>query len=316
MASIPLEYQLLGLAMLPLTLWANYAGYLLIAADRLRAQNRAQLAGSTCAALATVLLVLVLGRGVRGALAATLAGQLVASAAVAVVLVRAAGRVRLSRAVASRYVVDGSRLHLTAIGAFVFSSLDILMVDHFRGKAEAGHFQLAFQLFTPLLIVPQAVADVVSGKLSSLGVRGVWPHQRRLMLLTAAGMVAVAGALAVAAPLIVRLLAGREFAASVPIFRIYLLGIPAAVINGMMAVQWIGRGLFLQTSLITLAAGTLNFGLNLMFIPRWGAVGAAVATAVGVYAIPFTANAIMWARCERAARSERAGADAAVPAPV
>lgn len=312
LASVPAPHRALALASLPLTMWVSYASYLLMAAGRLRESNHAQVAGAVCALAALAVLVLWLGLGAAGALGAALVGQLAATAVGARALLAASsGRVRVDLGTLRGYVGAGARLHLTAIGAFLFSSLDVLMIDHFRGKVEAGHFQLAFQLYAPLLLVPQAVTEVLGSKLSSLGVRGVWPVQKRLMLGTIAAMAAAAAALAVVAPVTVRVLAGDSFAASVPVYRIYLLGVGAATVNGIMGVQWIGRGLFLQASALTLAAGLANFVCNLVFIPRWGAAGAATATVVGAYAIPFTANTIMWLRCDREAAGRPAPAAAA-----
>jgi O-antigen/teichoic acid export membrane protein len=96
------------------------------------------------------------------------------------------------------------------------------------------------------------------------------------------------------------------------VFRIYLLSVLAATLNGIMGVQWIGRGLLWQSSALTLGAGVLNFGANLLLIPRYGAAGAATATVLGAYAIPFTANAVLAWRCERTWRRGAAPAVAGV----
>jgi O-antigen/teichoic acid export membrane protein len=297
---VPLSYLLLASAALPLTVWVGYSTSLLLAADLIRESNRAQLAGTLSGVAVVALLVLWLRQGVTGALTATLVGLVVTTVLGGRALAEASGRrIRVSGVLARHFLRDGAKLHLTAIGAYLFSGLDILMVHHYRGAAAAGLFQLAFQLYAPLLLVPQSVMEVLSGKLAAIGPRGLWPFQRRLMLLTIGGMVAAAIVLALVAPLIVRVLAGPAFSGSVPIFRIYLLGIVAATINGIMGVQWIGRGLFLQTSALTFAAGVANFAFNLLFIPRYGATGAAFATVVGVYAIPFTANVALAVYCER-----------------
>lgn len=304
---VPTSYLLLALATLPLTLWTGYSSYLLLSLERLSASNRAQVAGAVVTVTGAFLLVAALGAGVAGALAATLLGQ-IAVVGVGLVALRRAGAGRPHRdwTTARRLVANGSKLHLNAIGAFLFASLDVLMVNHFKGKAAAGFYQVAFQLYVPLLIVPQAVTEVLSSRLTSLGVRGLWPFQKRLILLVGAVMTAGAAVLAGVAPLLIGVVAGPDFGPSTDLFRIYMCAVPAAVLNGAMAVQWIGRGLFLQVSAITIAAGLLNFCGNLLLIPRYGAAGAAWATVVGVYCIPFTANVTMWVRCERERRTAAA----------
>jgi O-antigen/teichoic acid export membrane protein len=303
----------LGAAALPVTLWTGYAGYVLLALDRVGASNRAQVAGTVTSLVAIAALVLWQRLGVAGALIAALVGQIAAAVVGFGVIRRALGApVRLERAAATAYVRDGSKLHLTAIGAYLFSSLDILMVSRYHGPAAAGVFQLAFQLYAPLLLVPQAVTEVLSGKLAALGPDGLWPMQRRLLALTALAMVAGAVVLGLLAPVLVRTIGGPQFAESATVFRIYLLSVLAATLNGIMGVQWIGRGLLWQSSVLTLGAGVLNFGANLMLIPRYGAAGAATATVIGGYAIPFTANVILAWRCERTWRRGPARAVATV----
>lgn len=305
-AGIPLAYLLLGLAALPLTIWTSYASYLLLARDLVRKSNLAQIAGAIGSLVAVAALVLWMRRGVSGALIATLIGLLINTLVGLHYLVRASkGRIRVRGALALRYLRDGAKLHLTSIGALLFSGLDILMVHHFRGPADAGLFQLAVQLYLPLLLFPQAVGEVLSSKLGVLGPRGLWQYQRRLILLSLGVMAAGAAVLAVAAPLVVRLLAGPEFAGAVPILRVYLLAVLGGTINTTMAVQWIGRGLFLQVSALTFGAGLANFLFNLVFIPRFGAQGAALATVVGVYLVPVSANLILAWRCEQEFRRGR-----------
>lgn len=303
-AGLPLTFVLLGFLTLPFTVWTTYATYLLLAVGRVRDNNRAQVVGAFVSLAAVAVLVVGIQGGVAGALVATLIG-LVATTAVGGRALFAASnrRVAVSTSLARRLVRDGAKLHLTAIGAYLFSGLDILMVQHYRSAADAGLFQLAFQLYAPLLLIPQAVADALSSKLGVVGVRGLWPFQRKIMALTVVAMVMAGAMLALLAPLIVRVVAGPAFDGSVPIFRIYMIGLLAATVNGVMGVQWLGRGLFLQTSVLTFAAGAANFLFNLVFIPHFGAKGAAIATVVGVYALPFTANTILALRCEREARA-------------
>jgi O-antigen/teichoic acid export membrane protein len=315
-AGVPLQYLALGILALPLTIWTGYANYLLLASDRVRKSSFAQVAGAVATLTGIAAMVWWFGLGVSGALLATVAGLLVSTAISGHYLLEAAGRtVRLSASIASRFLRNGLKLHLTSIGAILFASLDVLMVHHFRGPSEAGLFQLATQLYLPLLLIPQALAEVLGSKLGVVGPQGLWVYQRRVLPLAMLAMGAVAAVLALFAPMVVRLLAGPAFDSSVPMLRIYLLVVVGATINTTMGVQWIGRGLFWQTSMLTFVAGLANFLFNLTFIPRYGGVGAAIATVVGVYLIPVTANLLMALRCEREfRRTSRSGSTPAAPA--
>jgi O-antigen/teichoic acid export membrane protein len=59
-----------------------------------------------------------------------------------------------------------------------------------------------------------------------------------------------------------------------------------------MANQWLGRGLFLQTALLTLMSGIVNVCLNAWFIPRVGMIAAAWSLAF-VYSVGLLTNLSM-----------------------
>jgi O-antigen/teichoic acid export membrane protein len=56
-----------------------------------------------------------------------------------------------------------------------------------------------------------------------------------------------------------------------------------------MASQWIGRGLFWQTSCISLAAALLSVALGLALVPRFGVHGAVGGT-LAVYTLSLLVN--------------------------
>lgn len=279
---------------LPFLIWEQYNSALLTLIGRLGIYNINQLVARSAALLLLAFLILGLGWGVQGFLVATLAGQIIVAAAGARVL---AGRVgwgmRTSFAAVARMVVTGSKLHLNAIGVLLFSSADILMIQYFRGPAEAGIFQFANQIFLALLIVPQAAVLVLNGKVASLSPALLWQEHKRMIGLVMALMTLAAIGVATVAGWIVPLIATEAFAQSVPILRIFCLGSIAATLNTMMGLQWIVQGRFLTAALLTLATGVGNCILNLVLIPRYGATGAAWATVIGIYLIPFTVNLLL-----------------------
>jgi O-antigen/teichoic acid export membrane protein len=65
-----------------------------------------------------------------------------------------------------------------------------------------------------------------------------------------------------------------------------------------MAPQWIGRGLFLQASAITVAFGVTNLAVTLWLVPERGVSGAAWAVVV-TYVLFTVANLAMAWSCER-----------------
>lgn len=303
--SVHWNWLLLGFLLLPLMLWEQYGGSLLMAREQLHIGNRAMVVGRTLSALLVVALVAYAAWGVPGVIVATLLGQAVSSAWIFLylrVLVRPLRTPGIGEI--GGYVRDGLKLHLNAIGTFLISGMDVLMVGYFRGPAETGFYQLGVQLTLMMLIVPQASAMVAYGVVSRNGAREGWPLHRRLlwqMLLIMAVVGVIAG---VAASWWLPLLVGAQFAPAIDIFRWQLLGIVGSTFSIVMAPQWIARGYFWQASTLTVAVGAANFVGNLLLIPRFGMYGAAWSS-IACSVIAIVGNGRIAMMCETDSRRGR-----------
>jgi len=290
----------IGLAALPFLIWEQYGSALLSIIGRLKIYNLAQIAGRSIALLFLVVTIKLLGWGIYGFLLAFVAGQMIVAGAGITALARHSGQhVRGGLGAVGALVRDGLKLHLNAIGVLLFSGVDILMLQYFRGPAETAIFQLPMQLFLALLLVPQAAQLALQSRVASRGRVEFWGEHRLVLALIIGGMSLVAAVLWLLAPWLVTLIGGEGFAASVPVFRILVLGVPWACFNTLMAIQWIIRGYFYQASLITLATGLTNCLLNLILIPSFGPAGAAWAALIGMCAVPFLANGWLAALAQR-----------------
>ncbi|MEQ1804155.1 MAG: oligosaccharide flippase family protein [Burkholderiaceae bacterium] len=302
-ASLHWSWLLFGFLLLPPMLWEQYGGSLLMAQEQLQIGNRAMVIGRTLSALLVIALVAYAAWGVTGAIIATLLGQWFSSAWILLHLLGPARPLRRpSAAEIGDYVRDGLKLHLNAVGAFLISGMDVLMVGHFRGPAETGLYQLSVQLTLMLLIVPQAAAMVVYGAVSRSGARDGWPVHRRLLWQTLLLMVVVGAIAGVAAPWWLPMLAGVQFLPAIEIFRWQLLGIVGSTFSIVMAPQWIARGYFWQASTLTVAVGVANFVGNLLLIPRFGMHGA-VWSSLACSALAIVGNGSIAMLCEAESRS-------------
>jgi PST family polysaccharide transporter len=118
-----------------------------------------------------------------------------------------------------------------------------------------------------------------------------------VLWLTAGSTVAALVGAAAAAP-VVKLVGGTEYASAVAVLQILLLTVIGQTFAVVMAPQWIGRGLFWQASLLTLATGALNVVLNLLVIPRYSMVGAAWVSVV-TYLFAMVFNLVFAIRIDR-----------------
>lgn len=292
---------LIGFLSVPFIIWESYGSSLLIGLDRLRTYNRYQIFGRSMSVLAIVVLVWQLNLGVSGAIWAGLLGQVVVAMG-GIGSIRAyVSDKRLERRVDTKEIAalleGGVKLHLNTVGVFLYSSASVLVLNHFHGAEQAGYLQLATQLFNMLVIVPQAASMAMFGTVTNLGPDRAWPQNLRLLAQVSAGMFLLGGLAWLLAPALLTLMIGEEFRPAVDLFQLMLLGLIGITFSTVMAPQWIGRGYFTQTAILTLVVGATNFGANLLLVPKHGARGAVFAF-LSTYAVSIVVNGLMAWHCQ------------------
>ena len=179
---LPLVLLLLGFLNLPFMLWQMYGQSLLMGLDLASRFNRATMVGRTVNLVAVYLMVGWLGWGAEGAILATLVAAVVTAAGGARELIVQAGR-RLAPSLAciSTLAHGAVRLHLNAIGTYLFTQSGVLVVNHFHGAAATGNYQLAAQLIGVMLIIPNAVSQTLYGVVTKRGPDAAWAINRNVL---------------------------------------------------------------------------------------------------------------------------------------
>jgi len=174
----------------------------------------------------------------------------------------------------------GVKAHLGNILSFLNYRLDMFLVNLLVGPAAAGIYTVAVRLTEQLWMISQSVSTVIFPRLSAMANdetarRAFTPLMARIVLwvtLAAAGLLA-----GIAQPLI-RLLFGSEFIGAVAALLILLPGIVllslgSVVANDFAARGWVGINMVLAALVLL-----VNTSANLVLIPQFGFVGAAIAT--------------------------------------
>src|SRR6185369_15542087 len=298
--TFPLIALIIGFSALPFLIWEQYSSSLLMALERLREYNRAQIVGRTVAVLIIFILVGGLKTGISGVLFANLIGQIIIATGGITFLIseikRYAQKIYPDVSEIRSLFSGGAKLHLNAIGSFLFASSNILILNHYQGPAATGYFQLSTQLTSVLMIVPQSACMVIYGKVASLGANGAWPLNLKLILQITLITICLCLICGVTAPWWLSILAGNSFKQSIVLFQWMLLGVIGMTFSTLMAPQWIGRGYFLQAAAITLVVGLLNLGATFYLIPRFGTMGAVYAL-IGTYGVSAVSNGVMVIHC-------------------
>jgi O-antigen/teichoic acid export membrane protein len=277
---------------IPFLIGDDNARYLLYCLDRLGRYNRAQVIGAISGPAWAAVFLLGFGWGVSGALLAVALSYAVTACVAWGSVIQAAGRVRPTWSTGAQLVSQGLKLHLNAIGNYLFTQASVIILSYYRAPAEVGYYQLAMQMFNLSLVLPTAFGAVAYRAVAQKGPDGAWPEQRGLLVqaVLAATVAAAAGYLL--APFGIRLLAGEAFLPAVPLFRVIALSLIGAAMSAVMASQWVGRGLLWQVSALTLGVGVLSLACDFILIPRYGARGAVVSTLV-TYGLSVIGNGVM-----------------------
>lgn len=281
-----------ALAALPLMLWIEYGNGILMAIGKVHVLNMGQVAGATANLLLTVLFVGFLKWQVVGGLGAIAIAQVLILVITLGFIVREAGVLRFDVSAVKELLKGGTKLHLNAVGTYLFSQANILILNNYRSPSETAYYQLAVQLVNAMQIIPMAASTVSYSLVAREGPDAAWPQHRKLLgevLLVVALLAVIAYFVA---PLIVPLIFGKAFATSVPLFRVLLFAVVGMTMSTVMACQWISRGLFLHAALLTVFVGGITVLANFLVVPRHGMAGAAWVT-VGTYGISIVGNGIM-----------------------
>lgn len=299
---LPLLSLIIGFLALPLMIWEQYGSALLMGLERLSIYNRYQIIGRSVSVLAVLIFIGCLEWGIIGVLYATLLGQIIVAIGGIGFLfahVRSKGLdCRSDVDEIKALLVGGAKLHLNAIGTFLFTSVNILILNSYHGAEQTGYFQLATQLLGVLMIIPQAASMVLYGKVTALGPNGAWPINRHLLMQITVGMTALCILAAFLAPWGIVLMAGVNFEPAVAPFQWMLIGLIGMTFSTVMAPQWIGRGYFWQAATITLLVGLVNLTANFILIPDYGIWGAVYAY-LGTYGFSILGNGLMAIHCQK-----------------
>ena len=167
----------------------------------------------------------------------------------------------------------------TLLGLMIFNA-DLIFLRVLRGPESVGHYAAAYAPVSLVLNVGVAYALSLLPTLTRL--QPDPPAQRELYHTSAAHV--IAGALPIAvggfvfAPEIIALVFGADYAPSVLPLRVLLLSVPISAVRDVPVMGVLSRGREDLVLRVVAASAATNLVLNAALIPRFGMLGAALAT--------------------------------------
>ncbi len=235
-------------------------------------------------AIMTLLLVVVLGKGVEGWLVAAVVAN-VFSLIAAFWIVPWARAARFDRAMVVAAVKFGASIVPHSLAGWSLLLADRLILSAQVSAADLGIYSLGANLAVPILIAVQSLNQAVMPSYAAAGRGQKQPRSLEqivvLQFVAAVGLAVAAGLLATP---VVRLLAAPDFAGAAPILAWTALGF---AFTGMYFVPMNGATLAAgKTRLVwvrTVVCALINIGLIIVLVPIGGIVLAAVASAAGYF---------------------------------
>lgn len=239
--------------------------------------------GMLVAQVGLTALVLLRGAGILAALwvnVGTSAAQLVAAWLVY--------QYWYSRAPAGALLVQRQLLRrawpfaLAAVLATLQTRLGIILLERLTDTAQAGYFTVAGRFVEAARLLPMAYFNALLPALAALAsepARLRATFGRALVLLVGFGGVAGFGGLLLADP-VMMLAFGPAFAPAVPVLQLALWGLIPALLRGGLTLYWYAQGREVYVNRVLALAVIVQLGCGFWLVPRWGALGAALAALV------------------------------------
>jgi O-antigen/teichoic acid export membrane protein len=178
----------------------------------------------------------------------------------------------------------GTKFYIPLMAAILIFRLDLLIVNHFRGAAEAGVYAVASQVANLLTMLPGVIAMLLFPRVASAqDPRGEFAIQvtRHVTFV----MLIMCGA-AAAGAFLLPLIYGARFADATIQLLILLPGVCLIGIESVLVQHFAGTGLPLAIPIFWLITLAVSLGSNLALVPVFGARGAAVTSTIS-YALIF-----------------------------
>jgi len=291
-------YLLLALLLVPVQVFFSYVRCVLLGAQRIKEFNYVQIAHSVLFLGFIALALLGLRAGVNGAIVAGLLAWLAVDVLVFRLAKQVAGGIdpKPNRAYIKRATTYGVQAHLANILGFLNYRVDMFLVNGFLGPAAVGLYAVGVGLAEKLWMISKAASTVLFPRVAAENEeqrhKEFTPLVARTVLWTTA-----LGALVLVflSRWIVLLLYSDAFLPAVGALQALLAGIVMLSASRVLANDIAGRGRPMLNTYCGVITVVTNILLNVLWIPRYGIVGAAWASTVS-YTVSFLTALFFYCR--------------------
>ncbi|HWF88529.1 MAG TPA: polysaccharide biosynthesis C-terminal domain-containing protein, partial [Pyrinomonadaceae bacterium] len=267
---------------------------ILLAVGKIREFNLLDLAGQSFVLINAVLVLLLLKRGLETLIAFNTLASILVAIVIALLLVVSARTLTHSRwradiALLRRMIVYGLKFHISILAGAIIIRADLLIVNHFRGAAEAGVYSVASQFALLLMLLPGVIATLLFPRVTTeQDVRG----ETTCLVSRYTTLIMFACCLAaVPFSLLLPVVYGPAFTDATKLLLILLPGVYLMGLESVLVQHFNALGLPRAIPIYWIVTLILNLVLVFTLVPRFGAQGAAIASSIS-YALIFALVAL------------------------
>ncbi len=291
----PRHLHWLALCCVPLIVTKMYLNPLLQSDRRFAITNLAWLAGPMLTSTGNGLMALTGDLTVESAIALWVCGQAVGLSLLALHTGRHFGFGRPDGRLARRALRFGLRAHVGHAMSVGNWRLDQWLVGAMSGSKQLGYYSVAAAWAELLFYVPGVIVlvqrpELVRATRAEAARRAAQIMRRALVLAALAGT-----ALLVTAPLLCTTVFGAEFSGATPQLQVLALGTFGIVVLELLSNALIAQRRALQASAAIAVAAVATIVGDLLLIPPYGGLGAAIATTTA-YSIGAVAVGVVFCR--------------------
>lgn len=211
-----------------------------------------------------------------------LTGLVVASALVILYFKQGGQKLYFSKKAAKYLLSKSYHFIIAGIISLVYVQIDKLMIGNMLGKSELGLYSAALMLCTAWAFLPDAIITSLRPGIMHAKKKGAEAgylyRLKRLYFIIFWLSAGVAAFVTLIAPFAVPLLFGKEFAGAVVVAQVAVWYAPFSILGVARSVWTVSEGNHKYPKYYLIHGLILNVALNLVLIPQWGIMGAAVST--------------------------------------
>lgn len=197
--------------------------------------------------------------------------------------------IHASKTLLKKNLPYGIKSYLGSLVGFLLLRVDLLMINQLLDKKETGLYDIAINMAEMIYLLPLVVSTILFPKLASIeNIQEKWTLSKNVGWALLIGMSAICALAALLAYPLIKILYGEAFIACIPAFLFLIVSKLIMSANSIFSnfiasihVPW-------ATVPFNFSVLGINILLNMIWIPKYGIMGAALAsTACFALLIPF-----------------------------